>query len=458
MNSFYLRREYVALKQSPIRWASLVLFTAFALWALVGGLQWQSDMEETLANTPADLLTTRDAWMADLRKIETGEEVSPYAARPMNLTALAVHRPGALAALAFRNESIDPHSALVNGWRSEASLFRRYEVQGPSALWAGKLDLSFIVIVLMPLFILVLSFDVLSSERAAGRYPLFLVQGGRAGRRLAARLLVVSLPIVSVLLLCVVVAAVANGASGADVLIWSGVCLAYAFFWAGIGALIAVRFHQPVTGALAVLAAWATIVVLIPSGAQFAAQAFYPLPSRVSFLTDARDAEGSSRRNVEERAEIYMAEHPGQSDAGDEEVPGFYRTSYLSNVDINQRVAPIVETLESQQAAQREFAAKVAYLSPAMLASQALHAASGTGPLRAAQFREQTRAYLRMLLTRIGPATVSKSRISSDAAREIPEFSFQPSRDQQWLPALGWPALLTILLLIMVRRLVKAEV
>ncbi|GAB5415002.1 MAG: hypothetical protein Cons2KO_26050 [Congregibacter sp.] len=448
MLNFYLKRELAVMQQSPARWGSLVLFAVLSVWALMGGLRWQAETERVLDATPADLLTDRASWFAELDKVEAGEEVSPYAARPVSLTTLAIQRPGELAALAFRDEAMDPRSTMINGWRSEASLFRRYEVQGPSALQVGRLDMAFVVTVLLPLFLLILAFDVISSERDAGRYPLFLVQGGNPLWLLLARLLVVAVPLLLVVAACVITAAVVTGASIASTLLWLAIVFAYSLFWMGVTACIAVWVKRPVAGAMAVLATWALIVVLIPSASQFTAQAMHPLPSRVSFLSEARDAEGQSRRNVEKRAEVYMAEHPGQSNAGDDAVPGFYRSAYLANLDINERVKPIVQRLEAQQAAQRGFVNRIAYASPAILVKSGLQALSGTGVERSAAFRRQARDYLGELLSRIGPATVSKSRLTREEALAIGEFEFvAPRLTSRWLPGLIWTLVLAVILL-----------
>ncbi|WP_394693792.1 DUF3526 domain-containing protein [Hyphobacterium sp.] len=426
MFGFYMQREWADFWRSPVRILAIAIYAGVAFWALMDGLTWQSHVQEIQAETPADMFTDREAWMADLRRAEAGEEVSPYSARPMALTLRAVHMPGDLAALAHRNEAIHPHSALISGWRSEASLFRRYEVEGPSVLRSGRIDLAFVVIVLMPLFLLMLTFDVVSRERVAGRFRVFLMQGGSLSRLLAARLLAVSVPLVLIPAACVLIASAVKSASPVSGLIWLAAITAYALFWAGVSAMIAVLTERPASGAIAVLVSWSVFVVLIPSASQFLAQSLHPVPSRVTYLSEARDAEGQTRRNLAQRAEIYMAEHPGQGGASDDAVPGFYRASYLANVDINSRTAPLVAEFEDQQSAQRQFVNAVGFLSPSMMAQDLLFRASGTGPERAAAFRQQARAHLAVIHEAIGPATVNRSRITVAQAEAIPEFRFAP--------------------------------
>ncbi|MEO1081099.1 MAG: DUF3526 domain-containing protein [Pseudomonadota bacterium] len=445
MFRFHFAREWNQLWKDPLRAGALALYAVLAVWALMDGLQWRSHTVAILSETPADLLTEREEWFADLREAEDGGEISPYAARPMSLTFFAPHPPGELGALAHRSESVQPHTALISGWRSEASLFQRYEVEGPAALRAGRLDLLFVVTVLLPLFLLMLTYDVLIRERSSGRFTLFLVQGGNAVALLSARICAVLIPLVLIPCVCVLIATLASGASGLSALAWMMTVLVYAFFWAAIGAFIASVCSKPTTGALAVLASWSVFVVLLPSSAQFLAQAIHPVPSRVAYLSAARDAEGESRRNIATRAEIYMAEHPGQGNASDEAVPGFYRSAYLANIDIRERTTPMVAEFERQQTAQRELVAYAQLLSPTIIAQGALQRLSGTGAERAAAYRRQARKHLSTLHDAIGPATVNRHRLTVAQAEAVPEFRFQmpPAARGTWV-GVGWTAFLAL--------------
>lgn len=443
MFDFHLARENLALWRSAPRLLAIVFYTCLIAWSAADGIVWQQHAEAVLQEAPADLLTDRSEWMSDLQRAEAGEDISPYAARPMNLVFLAALPPGPLAALAGRDEAIHPHTALISGWRSEASVFRRYEVEGPAILRAGRMDLAFVVVAVLPLLVLLLSFDVISRERESGRFRLFLTQGGRPDQVLVARLAAVALPAFLIPALAIVIATLILQAPAVPAGIWIAGLAIYTAFWIAVSGLVAVFFRQVSTGALAAVSVWALAVIVLPSTVRFAAEAVYPLPSRVTYLTEARLAEGETRRNLAERAEIYMAEHPGQSDAPDEAVPGFYRASYLANVDINTRTATLVEAFEDRQAEQRALVNGLQSLSPAIMLHHALQAASGTGPSRSADFREQTRQHLGTVLEAIGPATVGRSRLSVAEAEAIPGFAFlEPAFPVSAILAAIWTAVL----------------
>lgn len=442
MFGFYFKREWKSLWTSPLKLGAVLFFALVSIWSVSDGLSWYKGVQAVQSETPADLLTDQDEWFAALARAEAGEDVPPFLAQPMGLTFLSLRPPSKLSPLAHSSESIHPHSALTSGWRSEASLFRRYEVEGPSVLRTGRMDLLFVVTVFLPLILLLLTFDVLSQERSAGRFRMFLVQGGNARQLLLARIVATVLPLVIIPSLCVLIVALITGASGSGAAVWISSLMAYTLFWCAVAAIIAVAFKRPISGALAILAAWSLFVVFIPSGMQFLAQALYPVPSRVTYLTEAREAEGETRRNLTQRAEIYMAEHAGMTDVPVEGVPGFYRRAYLSNVDINEKTAPLVAEFEDQQSRQRQFVRVAQFLSPTMIVKDHLEQVSGTGAEQAALFRRQARDHLDVVLEAIGPATVNRSRISTEEAKAIPQFAFQPRS----ISGISWIGMLFVFL------------
>lgn len=437
--------ELGRMLRSPARVALIVFYSAIVIWGAIDGHTWRRELEALQAERPADLTNDRAEWMAELARVESGEEDSPFAARPMNLRLRAILPPGPLAQLAHRDESIQPHTALVSGWRSEASLFQRYEVEGPSALSIGRLDLSYAATVLMPLILLLLTFDSLSSDRETGRLRLFVALGGNPRALLAARLLIALVPLWLVTTLAAVTISVTSSEEGslARLGLWIIALSVYAVFWLGIAAWVASTFARTVDAALAALIAWAAIVLLLPSLGQLAIEALDPTPSRVEYQTEARNAEAETRRGLEHRVETYMAEHESLSGHTNDAVPNFFRASYLANIDVNQRTAPLVQQMERRREGQRRTAAILQFVSPARLVDQVFKTAAGTGNDRAAEYRRQVRAHLTVLVQAIGPATVGKGRLTQKEANAIPDFAFFEPR----VPRLSWIALVWLLAL-----------
>lgn len=145
------KAEYARLFfRSPLRLIFVLGYMLLGTWSALDGLAWQRAVHDAQASRPAELLVDRAAWTKELEEVEAKKDVSPRKAQPMSLTLLAFLPPGQLSQLAHRGESMYPSTALLSGWKSEASLFRRYEIEGPTPLSMVGMDLSYLVVVLLP--------------------------------------------------------------------------------------------------------------------------------------------------------------------------------------------------------------------------------------------------------------------------------------------------------------------
>lgn len=421
-----LGKEYRRLFfRSPLRLLLILSYCLLGLWSVMDGVAWRQATLRAQDARPAELLVDREAWTKELAEVESGKEASPRKAQPMNLTLLALLPPGPLSHLAHRGESIHPSTALLSGWKSEASLFRRYEIEGPVPLSMIGLDLSYLVVVLFPLVLLLCTFDALSAELESGRLKLLMVQGVSVPELVTARIVAVFSLLLSATFLIAVGAtlAMAQGTKGLG--LWLLCTTGYALFWGGASMWLATRFRRRVDVALAALGSWIFLVLLVPAAIQFAAEALYPVPSRVEYLTNARVAEAEARREIEERAEVYMAEHEVELGEGADKIPDFFRKYFIANEHIHKKTSTLIRTLENQRQAQSLVANRLEFVAPPLLASRLLSQFSGTGSERAAHYRQQVRAHLGIIHKGIGPATVAKRRISLAQARAIPDFRFQ---------------------------------
>lgn len=266
-----------------------------------------------------------------------------------------------------------------------------------------------------------------------------MIQGASAPRLLFARVFSVLLLLVAGTYGIAIGAGVAGGSSFAAVGLWLACAGAYALFWGGAAMWIAIRFRRRTDVALGALGTWIALVLFLPAAVQFGAETLYPVPSRVEYLMKARDAEAQARREIDERAEVYMAEHEVELGDGADKIPDFYRKYFIANEHIRDQTSPLVQVGEEQREAQSRIANQLEFAAPPMLAARLLAQVCGTGSERAAQYRKQVRSHLGRLHQSIGPATVAKRRISLAQARAIPDFEFQePTPSLPPFLGIGW--------------------
>ena len=443
---------------------SLLLLGAYA------AMSGKAHVKQTAAGVAAFEQETNEAldeWRAALVDIEaTGEAPSPYAARPMNMRLPASLPPAPLADFAIGASDLLPTTTKLTGWANPADLFIEYEFANPTLLGAGGFDLTFLVVALLPLVMIAASFDILAGERERGRLKIIAAQAGDVRASVWKRLLLRNGAIWAVFSLTALAAlliAPAPGLSGARLAhfaAWLAVCWAYGAFWFSLIAFTVAFVRRSEAAAGALFSLWAVFVFAVPAIGGAAAEASHPPPSRLAFLSEMRQGEVEAVREAAQLTAGFLADHPEMT-VSDENVPGFFRGAFLANQEAEKRTTPVVEAFAETRAQRKALVGRLQFLSPALIANNALVAIAGGDVARNMAYQEQARAALTELSERIGPAVVAKQRISLAEFDAIPEFAFQDRTLGRKLSSfagpLGFLAVVAALLLIAAQRRLGAS-
>ncbi|MEO1081069.1 MAG: DUF3526 domain-containing protein [Pseudomonadota bacterium] len=370
-------------------------------------------------------------WRSALEAIENGaSDIKPTDARPMNLRFPAVMPPGPLADFVSGRERLHPSTTVISGWSNPASLFTEYEFDNPTPLSIGNLDLSFLVVALMPLIMIAVSFDILAADRERGRARITAVQSGALSRSIWERLVVRNLALWAVLIAVTLIAVAFSPLSGgqgeriAHYFAWLATALLYGVFWFGLIAAASALFKRSETVASTLFAVWAAFLFAVPAIGGALAEGFYPPPSRLAFLSEMREGEVIAVRETASLTAGFLADHPDMT-VSDEAVPGYYRSSFLANTEASKRTTPILEEFEESRRRRDGVVRLIQFASPSMIVDRALAAFAGGDLDRAMDFQRQAFAALDELHRVIGPVVVAKQRLSLDEFDALPPFSFE---------------------------------
>ena len=209
-----------------------------------GGRQADS-VKEGLERTKAAEVDRFQAHAEELKRLaETQEQMSgvdprdPIWMGQEGAATIAVLPPAPLAPIAVGQRDLQPQAIRLT---TEDHLSSEKEnetaMSGPTRLMTGAFDLGFLFVVLFPLVVIALSYELLSGERERGTLAMLLSQPvsqralvlGKAGAR-AIALCVVTLLFA---LLGLVVAGADFGGEGAwlHVGLFAGILVAWALFW-----------------------------------------------------------------------------------------------------------------------------------------------------------------------------------------------------------------------------------
>jgi hypothetical protein len=325
-----------------------------------------------------------------------------------------------LADFSVGRSQVDPVAGSARFSSRRDTLFANERLDNPGLLSRGRLDLGFVVIVVAPLLLIALGYGIFSGDRDRGSATLILAQAGSPVRLMIARslprLAAILVPILMTACLLLAIGPSIPGRAEAAVL-WLGMALlSLATWWSVILLVNSLRITSEVAG-LALVGLWAALVLIIPAAVLAAAQATYPPPSRFAQLAEARAAEITA-------SSAYDNDHPEL--AGDD-LPAFIATMRKTESvsrSVERAVTPLSLAFDERLAAQQSFVRRIEFVSPPLLAHEALVSLAGTDGAEAARFRQAAFAYLLNLKARLRPAILEGRLLTQADIDALPRFQF----------------------------------
>ena len=422
---YHERLNFVA--RGPALFAVLLIALAigYAGWS---GDGWRDARLGSLEAFEVEKIEALESWRDDLLAVEEGRaEPTPYAANPMSISFPAVLPPASLADFAIGHADLHPASGEISPWRNPSSIFGRYQFDNPSTLAASAFDVALVIVLVLPVLMIAVSFDVLAGERSRGALAMVLSTPVRLTRLVWTRLVFRNgiLWLTAALAMFVLVAVNDSGGDRyARFGVWLGVSLVYGLFWLAAIAFCVARFRSATNTAAAMVGLWLVLVLAVPATIATVAEAAYPTPSRLALLSEIREAQGETNRNLASVTDGFLLDHPDLS-VGDEEVPAYFRAAFLSNQAARESTRPILDAYEQARAGRAGTLAWAQYLSPSIIAQRLLVTAAGADLDRQHRFQAQAREALDRLTTTIGPAVVSRNRLSLAEFDSLTSFSFE---------------------------------
>jgi ABC-2 type transport system permease protein len=384
----------------------------------------------------------------------------------------AVKQPFALQALAAGQRDVQPYYYKVYITKKQ-QLVHEGEIDNSFLQFIGQFDVAFVVIYLLPLLIIVFTYNVLSSEKEQGTWVLL-----KTSNQSLAGLMLGRIGIRYALFTGFFWAIVGPGLSllvGPGFLATAnwwwlvGFVSLYFAFWFGLALLVNSFSLSSNLNALTLLAAWLVLCLLLPNLLQVGLNRAYPIPSRISLTTAERNAinqyfEKDGQQLTREvfnspRTQIRQASivTPGM-------VYGYGVIVYKSQ-EIKDQATRVAEQqlygqIEHQQLALRQ----LQFLSPALLLQEVLSALAGTHWHQYNQFSRDVDAFRYQTQRFYYPKMANEQTyrtFSVTDAIAIPRFRPREYASFAWLPVgrmlLSYAVVVALLGLVGYRRLLSAS-
>lgn len=412
--------------------ALLVLTLAFGLW---NGERWVSFQRGAIASAEREAAAalTRAKTQAD--DVRAGrEELSWWKSAAdtrgfveSHLLSYASKPPAPLAAFAVGQSDLYPYLLKVSPETPLGRALDSYENVNPRKLLLGPFDLAFAIGFLLPLFILALCYDLLSSEREQGILVLLASQPISLARLVAAKVLarlvvVLAAVLASLLLVLTATGALANDGAVVAMLAFAGVVLVYSLFWFLLAVFVVAQGWTSATNAFALAMIWLVLVALAPSAMSLGVESAYPTPSRLDYIETLRDESAAIRRDRQQIADAFFADHPGLRPAADDKAK---EANYFIRVlEIGRRLQAVEARFDEQLRLQQDLGERLKFLSPATLAHSAFVDLAGSGLAQQRRFLDQVASHHRELTDYFFPMII-RGDYDFHGYDEVPRFRYR---------------------------------
>jgi ABC-2 type transport system permease protein len=223
--------------------------------------------------------------------------------------------PSSLAAYTIGQSDLFPYYNMLVGVDKQ-NLIIEEEIQNPLNQFVGKLDLSFFIVYLLPVFIIVIAFDVLSSERESGTIKLLQTQGTTLFRIIVSKIILRFIFISVVTLFSILFwsvffePALFSGSNYFLLLISLSSMLLYIAFWFLLCFLINSFDRNSIVNSLTLISSWIIFLFIIPSVLNGFAQKWYPIPSRNVQTLQDREMDNLVEKDSKKILASYLTAHP----------------------------------------------------------------------------------------------------------------------------------------------------
>lgn len=427
-------------------WRNVLADRTFALAAIVfalligygiyNGSAWIS-RQQTLGSA---LIAERDKNLreAKAKLLEAnGATVDPAAFDPSDPYDVAVSLQQVvlpfppLAALSVGQSDMLPGNTGVSALSKQRTYADKGGFENPLSLFAGRFDLAFVIIYLLPLLIIALSYNLLSAEREQGLLALLLSQPLRlrtlAGGKVLQRA-------VLVLGLVFILAGAGLWLLGVPLfaaetlwrwLFWLLAVGAYASFWFGLALFVNALGRNSATNAFALAGAWLALVLIFPALLNVVVTSAHPVPSRITLINSVRDVQLDVRRDGSRLVSEFYQDHPEMHPEADTvNVNDFALASLTIQQEHRRRASEVEARFNEQLAKQQALVNRFRFLSPAIVMQEALNDLAGTGVARYQEFRRQTEQFDAAWSAYFLPRIYQKRKLAPADYDTIPTFAF----------------------------------
>ncbi|MHB1378742.1 MAG: DUF3526 domain-containing protein [Desulfurivibrionaceae bacterium] len=345
-----------------------------------------------------------------------------------------------LSFLAVGESDLYPAAIPVTAKGKDSFLFND-EINNPTHLLTGVFDPAFAVVFLLPLFILALTYNIISGEREQGTLSLNAASPVPMRVIMSAKLLVrVAVPVFTAVAVLMAAVYCLQPTALASASILAVALVVYGMFW-GAAALAINGFGLDSTGnALIMSILWISSAFILPAMIDAAVELRHPAPARSAVVLAVRNStvKGDSAQDAAQSQ--YDLEHAGTDYThGDSTTvhthydPTMIRGTtedknyrQLQSIKNSQAVGDSIYQEQQHILAQRKaLADKLRFLSPVMVMQDIFSETAGNGMVRYGSYMEQVDRFHDSWRTFFVALAEQGIRLDASLYDDFPKFRYE---------------------------------
>ncbi len=425
-----LHLSALQLLRSPGKLIALVLLLGCTIIALRGGLKELELRKDRIAAIEADRSKEHEmvlTWFAEGRKGPEDKDwvdirdplwCSSYARLKAYLA------PSPMLAIAPGRSADSPWFADLEYYSNAYSTELRTEIADPEHRQLGTFDFVFVLVYLMPLFLLALVFDLGGAERDRGALVLIRLHSTDLRSWLARRFVP---PVLAVWLVTILPMLAAGAQAGAfaeqprALLVIALLATAYLLFWAAVLGLAAWMSRGSNDQALRGAIAYTAICLVIPGALQWGAKLQHPPSLMVDYITADRvgaqavyelDADTIQRRFYAARPDLRSTPY------GRDTVPNENIDWMMSSALVSQMMDSVVQELVQAERARLRSVERASWWVPSMAIPLLMERTAGTSAVHHLAFRMQVQEGGKRILERNMKDSWNKRVMDAEAFKQ----------------------------------------
>jgi len=413
-------------------------FTALTLYGLWSGASWIAEKNRLnraiLEKQETNIATKREK---TARGYKGSTEPGNYEPDPSNPYTIGMELQTAVLPFAASSvfsvgqADVLPSEAGVTVSTLQRTKADKSGFENPLSFLAGRFDLSFVVVYLLPLFILALSFNVISGERESGVLQMLMAQPLKLAKFVAAKIGAHFALILGIALLVSLVGVLLwAGETPTDFWMRAGLWIlliaGYAAFWFALSTFINSFGFSSATNAVVAAAAWLILVLILPSLLNVFITLAYPVPSRNELVSAVRSVNLDMRRDGKRLLAEHYQDHPELMPKDGEKAFEDFGLAFVHiQREQKKRTEEVEDRFAAQLAAQQSLVKTLRFLSPSVVAQEASNDIAGTGIERYQHFRTQVKELDAAWSDYFVPKIYRMESLTAADFDRIPRFRFQ---------------------------------